>query len=141
MVSPWLLHKGFDANRLMALGLPLCLLVLAGIIFAGAKAGSAAWAVFCVSCTFVSLSQPAMAMAFPQALVGRALSAYNLVIFAGWCRCSGALGLPWMRLPRQAWPRHSFRPPWWCTWCATPAPTPGLYCWGGAIMCRKPFPQ
>ncbi len=38
---------------------------------------------FCVSCTFVSLSQPAMAMAFPQALVGRALSAYNLVIFAG----------------------------------------------------------
>ena len=83
MVSPWLLRKGFDANRLMALGLPLCLLVLAGIIFAGAKAGSAAWAVFCVSCTFVSLSQPAMAMAFPQALVGRALSAYNLVIFAG----------------------------------------------------------
>lgn len=83
MVSPWLLRKGFDANRLMALGLPLCLLVLAGIIQAAEGAGSAAWALFCVSCTFVSLSQPAMAMEFPQALVGRALSAYNLVIFAG----------------------------------------------------------
>ncbi len=83
MVSPWLLRKGFGANRLMALGLPLCLLVLAGIIQAAEGAGSAAWALFCVSCTFVSLSQPAIAMEFPQALVGRALSAYNLVIFAG----------------------------------------------------------
>ncbi|UCU99581.1 MFS transporter [Acidovorax radicis] len=83
MVSPWLLRKGFDANRLMALGLPLSLLVLAGIIQAAESAGSVAWALFCVSCTFVSLSQPAMAMEFPQALVGRALSAYNLVIFAG----------------------------------------------------------
>ncbi len=83
MANPWLLRKGFDANRLMALGLPLSLLMLGGIIQSGEGAGSAAWALFCVSCTFVSLSQPAMALEFPQALVGRALSAYNLVIFAG----------------------------------------------------------
>lgn len=83
MFTPWLLRKGFDANRLMAMGLPVCLLVLWGIIVAGPSAGAAAWAVFCVSCTFVALSQPAMAMAFPQDWVGRALSAYNLVIFAG----------------------------------------------------------
>ena len=36
-----------------------------------------------MSCSFVSLAQPAVGMAFPQALAGRALSAYNLVIFAG----------------------------------------------------------
>lgn len=83
MVTPWLLRKGFGTNRLMAVGLPLCQLVLCCIIVAGPRAGGGAWAVFCVSCTFVALSQPAMAMAFPQALVGRALSAYNLVIFAG----------------------------------------------------------
>ena len=31
----------------------------------------------------MSLAQPAVGMAFPAALAGRALSAYNLVIFAG----------------------------------------------------------
>ena len=83
MVNPWLLRKGLGADQLMAAGLPLCLVVLLGIILAGPQAGGGAWALFCVSCTFVSLSQPAVAMAFPQALAGRALSAYNLVIFAG----------------------------------------------------------
>lgn len=83
MVSPWLLRKGLGPDRLMAAGLPLSLLVLLGIIAAGPRAGGGAWALFCVSCTFVSLSQPAVGMAFSQALAGRALSAYNLVIFAG----------------------------------------------------------
>ena len=41
------------------------------------------WAAWCVSCTFVSLSQPAVAQVFPQELAGRALSAFNLIIFAG----------------------------------------------------------
>ena len=31
----------------------------------------------------MSLAQPAVGMAFPPALAGRALSAYNLVIFGG----------------------------------------------------------
>ncbi|MFY3383212.1 MFS transporter [Paracidovorax sp. MALMAid1276] len=83
MVSPWLHRRGLGADGLMAAGLPLCLVVLAGIIAAGPRAGGGAWALFCVSCTFVSLSQPAVALAFPQALAGRALSAYNLVIFSG----------------------------------------------------------
>jgi len=68
---------------LIARGLPLSLLVLAAIVVAGPAAGAWAWAAFCVSCTFVSLAQPAVGMAFPPALAGRALSAYNLVIFGG----------------------------------------------------------
>ncbi len=83
MVNPWLLRKGLGPDRLMAAGLPFSLLILLGIIVAGPRAGGGAWALFCVSCTFVSLSQPAVAMAFSQSLAGRALSAYNLVIFAG----------------------------------------------------------
>ncbi|WP_422844950.1 MFS transporter [Acidovorax sp. M2(2025)] len=83
LVNPWLQRRGLGADRLMAAGLPACLVLLLGIIVAGPGAGGGAWALFCVSCTFVSLSQPAVAMAFPQALAGRALSAYNLVIFAG----------------------------------------------------------
>jgi len=83
LLNPWLLRKGLGPDRLMAAGLPLPLLVLLGIIVAGPRAGGGAWALFCVSCTFVSLSQPAVGMAFSQALAGRALSAFNLVIFAG----------------------------------------------------------
>jgi hypothetical protein len=40
-------------------------------------------ALFCVSSTVVALAQPAVGMAFPSHLAGRALSAYNLVVFAG----------------------------------------------------------
>jgi len=83
LLNPWLLRKGLGPDRLMVAGLPLPLLVLLGIIVAGPHAGGGAWALFCVSCTFVSLSQPAVGMAFSQALAGRALSAFNLVIFAG----------------------------------------------------------
>jgi hypothetical protein len=56
-------------------------------LWAGVAAGPGAtawlWGLFCVSSTFVSLSQPAIGQAFPASLAGRALSAYNLVIFAG----------------------------------------------------------
>lgn len=83
MVSPWLHRRGLDVNRLMAWGLPISLAVLAAIVVLGPKAGAGAWALFCASSTFVSQSQPALAMTFPQAQAGRALSAYNLVVFVG----------------------------------------------------------
>jgi MFS family permease len=83
MLNPVLARKGLGTDRLIAWGLPSSLLVLAGIIVAGPAAGAAALALFCVSSTFVSLAQPAVGMAFPAALAGRALSAYNLVIFLG----------------------------------------------------------
>ncbi len=83
MVTPWLAHKGFTAERLIAGGLPLSFVVLAAIIIAGPAAGAWSWALFCLSCTFIALAQPAVGMVFPPAVAGRALSAYNLVLFAG----------------------------------------------------------
>lgn len=83
MVTPWLLRRGWHADRLMVMGVPISLCVLLGAIVAGPSAGGAAWALFCVTSTFVSLAQPAVALAFPPALAGRVLSAFNLVIFAG----------------------------------------------------------
>jgi hypothetical protein len=83
LVNPWLQRRGITTDKLIALGSPLNLLVLAAIVWAGPEAGPVAWALFCVSATFVSLAQPAVGMAFPSALAGRALSAYNFVIFAG----------------------------------------------------------
>ncbi|MFZ4480604.1 MAG: MFS transporter [Rhodoferax sp.] len=86
MVNPWLARRGLQADRVIAYGLPSSFLLLAAIIMAGSGLtvnSAALWALYCVSCTFISLAQPAVGMAFPPAIAGRALSAYNLVMFAG----------------------------------------------------------
>ena len=86
MANPWLARRGFHADLLIARGLPISFMLLAIIIVAGQNLSTGAgalWALFCVSCTFGALAQPAVGMAFAPALAGRALSAYNLVIFAG----------------------------------------------------------
>lgn len=82
-LMPRLVQRGYGAQRLMTWGLPLNLLVLAWIVFDPQPAGAITWALWCVACTFVSLSQPAVGQSFAPQWAGRALSAYNLVIFAG----------------------------------------------------------
>lgn len=96
MANPWLARRGFQADRLIARGLPLSFLFLAIIIIAEnnlSKWSGALWAMYCMSCTFVSLAQPAVGMAFAPTLAGRALSAYNLVIFAGVFTVQWGIGL------------------------------------------------
>jgi len=93
LLNPLLARRGFTTERLIAWGLPLSFVVLASIIAAGPLAGAGAWALFCMTSTFVSLAQPAVGMAFPPALAGRALSAYNLVIFAGVFTVQWGIGL------------------------------------------------
>jgi MFS family permease len=86
MLNPGLARRGFHADRLIALGLPFSFLILAIIIIAESAIGiwaAALWALYCMGCSFAALAQPAVGMAFPAALAGRALSAYNLVIFVG----------------------------------------------------------
>ncbi len=83
MVTPWLTRKGLTTDRLITLGLPSSFVVLAFIVLAGSAAGTIAWTLFCVASTFLALAQPAVGMAFAPSLAGRALSAYNLVIFVG----------------------------------------------------------
>jgi predicted MFS family arabinose efflux permease len=83
MANPWLQRRGIVTDRLIAWGMPLNFVVLAWLIVAGPAAGPWTLALFCVSSTAVSLAQPAVGMVFPASLAGRALSAYNLVIFVG----------------------------------------------------------
>lgn len=80
---PHLVRRGLDATRLITWGVPLCLGLLALNVLLGSGAGAWHWAAWCISSTFVSLSQPAVGQAFPQHQAGRALSAFNLVIFSG----------------------------------------------------------
>lgn len=96
MVSPWLAKRGLSAEILIARGLPFSFVMLAIIIIASetsSVSSAGLWALYCVGCTFVSLAQPAVGMAFPGALAGRALSAYNLVIFSGVFSVQWGIGL------------------------------------------------
>jgi len=83
MVNPWLTRHGYTANRLIGWGVPFNLLAMLGVVWGGAETGTVTWIVFFITNTVVSLAQPAVGMAFPAHLAGRALSAYNLVVFAG----------------------------------------------------------
>jgi predicted MFS family arabinose efflux permease len=103
VVNPHLARRGLRAERLIAWGLPSSLLVLGAIVWLGANAGWPLWAAFCVSSTFVSLSQPAVALALPAQAAGRALSAYNLVIFAGVFTVQWVIGLLIDAFGRLGW--------------------------------------
>jgi predicted MFS family arabinose efflux permease len=86
LITPALARKGIPVERLIAWGLPLSFLVIGVLVWMGPAVGSAAalgLALLCVTSSFVTLAQPAVGMAFPPHLAGRALSAYNLVVFAG----------------------------------------------------------
>ena len=79
-----------DAIRLLKFGAPLNLIVLAFIIYLGPKAGAFHWAFFAVSSVFLSLSQPAVGMAFTVSNAGKALTSFNLLLFIG------AFALQWI---------------------------------------------
>lgn len=86
LITPALARRGIAVERLIAWGLPWSFVVIGSLVWSGSDIGSGAavgMALLCVSSTFVALAQPAVGMAFPSHLAGRALSAYNLVIFAG----------------------------------------------------------
>ena len=72
-----------DAIRLLKIGAPLSLCVLMLIIYLGPKAGFIHWALFIVSSIFLSLTQPAVGMAFSLSNAGKALTSFNLLIFIG----------------------------------------------------------
>lgn len=80
---PRLVRAGFSASRLIGLGWPIGVAVMAAAIAWGPGAGAAWWMLWCVATSVVTLIQPAVAQAFSVAAVGRALSAFNLVIFGG----------------------------------------------------------
>jgi len=102
-LMPRLMRRGLGAERLMVWGLPLSLAMLALIVLTGSGAGAAHWAFWCMASTFVSLSQPAVGQAFPAAQAGRALSAFNLVIFSGVFCVQWGIGLLVDALTASGW--------------------------------------
>ena len=93
MVNPSLARSGWHATRLITWGVPLSLAVLAVNVVGGSAIGWPGWALFCVTSSVLGLAQPAVGMSFPAALAGRAMSAFNLVTFAGVFIVQWGLGL------------------------------------------------
>ncbi len=96
LINPWLARRGWHTDRLVTVVLPFSFVVLAVIIIAAQPTlawSGLLWALYCVCCTVVSLTQPAVGMAFAPAMAGRALSAYNLVIFSGVFAVQWGVGL------------------------------------------------
>ena len=124
-LNPWLVRHGVSTDRLIVRGLPLSFMILAIIIIAAEAINTPAtaifegknsifgmlngqnwlfWALYCMACTFVSLAQPAIGMAFVPELAGRALSAFNLVIFAGVFVVQWGIGLLIDGFKALGWP-------------------------------------
>lgn len=86
MVGPLLARRGLHADSLIGWGLPLSFIVMAAVIATPAGTGQAAGALlalYCVCCTVITTAQPALALAVAPELVGRALTAFNLLVFLG----------------------------------------------------------
>lgn len=93
LLMPRLARRGIQPVTLIAWGMPVPLLLMALIVALGEQAAAAHWVAWCLGCTVLSLSQPAVGAAFPAEQAGRALSAFNLVIFSGVFATQWGLGL------------------------------------------------
>ena len=93
LLLPRLIRAGWAGERLIAVVWPVNVVCLALVIWQGSQSGPLGWALWCVCTSVVSLSQPALGQAFPAELVGRALSAFNLMIFAGIFALQWTIGL------------------------------------------------
>lgn len=110
LIGPWLAHRGVHADRLIGRGLPLSFLVLTVIIVApSGLAGSTGvlLALYCMACSFVTPSQPAIGMSFAPEVAGRALTAFNLLIFLGVFVIQWGIGLIIDALMALGWPQDA----------------------------------
>jgi hypothetical protein len=88
-----LLLRGWSQERLIGHGWPAGALVLLCIVLLGSEASAGWLALWCAFTSVIALTQPAVAQAFRKEEAGRALSAFNLAIFAGVFACQWGMGL------------------------------------------------
>jgi hypothetical protein len=105
LVMPRLSAHGVSAERLIGWCWPIAAVVLVAVVALGRDAGAAWLAAWCVCTSVITLSQPAVAQAFARAEAGRALSAFNLLIFLGVFACQWGIGLIIDALVAAGWGR------------------------------------
>jgi hypothetical protein len=103
LVMPRVVRSGVALERLIACGWPVGTGVLLAIVLIGPEAGAGWLAVWCACTSVIALCQPSVAQPFPKEQAGRALSAFNLVIFAGVFACQWGIGLAIDALVASGW--------------------------------------
>jgi predicted MFS family arabinose efflux permease len=127
-MNPKFASRGWDAVRLMRFGLPFSLLALPLAVWMATDTALLpslivpiwlVWIFYFLSSAFVSLAQPAVGMAFESHMAGRALTAYNLVIFMGVFCMQWGIGLgidlfQWFGLAEASAYKATFIVFWFC---------------------------
>jgi len=92
-ILPKLSSFGIDSIKIVKFGLPLSYVFLFLIIIMGQKAGATMFAIYILSSIVLSLTQPAVALSFPQNLAGKSLTSFNVFIHSGTFFVQWGIGL------------------------------------------------
>lgn len=82
-LSPKINKSANDSERILKTWTPLSVVMLFLIAYMGASAGWLHFAAFCVAAWPLSVTHPLVGQRFSRAEAGRALTLYNLLLFAG----------------------------------------------------------
>lgn len=83
LVVPILYKKGFSIDKVISYSLPFSFIALLNLILSGTNSGALYVTLFLVFSISSTLGQPAIGMHFSKEIAGKALSAFNLLIFTG----------------------------------------------------------
>ena len=92
-ILPKLTYYGIDSMKIVKFGLPISYLILFIIIVMGQKAGATMFTIYILSSIVLSLTQPAVALNFPQQLAGKSLTSFNVFIHSGTFFVQWGIGL------------------------------------------------
>ena len=105
IVMPRLAQRGWNQERLIAAGWPLGVALMLTIVVLGSEAGAGWLALWCACTSVIALCQPAVAQEFRREEAGRALAAFNQVIFLGVFACQWGMGLAIDAMVGAGWER------------------------------------
>ena len=92
-ILPKFSSLGIDSMKIVKIGLPISYIVLFCIIIMGQKAGAVMFSLYILSSIVLSLTQPALALSFPQNLAGKSLTSLNVFIHSGTFFVQWGIGL------------------------------------------------
>ena len=92
-ILPKFASLGIDSIKIVKIGLPISYVVLFTIIIMGQKAGATMFTLYILSSIVLSLTQPALALSFPQNLAGKSLTSINVFIHSGTFFVQWGIGL------------------------------------------------
>ena len=92
-ILPKFSSLGIDSIKIVKIGLPISYVVLFSIIIMGQNAGAIMFTLYILSSIVLSLTQPALALSFPQNLAGKSLTSINVFIHSGTFFVQWGIGL------------------------------------------------